>query len=399
MSGFDAVVIGGGPAGATAALGLARAGWSVAVIEKAAFPRPKVCGEFISAPTWAVLARLGVARALAHAAGPAVARVGLFAGATVAAAAMPRALPAQGGRAVARERLDTLLLERAQAAGADVLQPWQARSLERDAAGFAVVARAREGVPDRTLHARIVIAAHGSWEPGSLPTQGPRVAPRAGDLLGFKARFAGAALARDLMPLVLFPGGYGGLVHTEGGRVSFSCCIRRAALAAARAAHPGLAAGDAVLAHVLETTRGVRDALADARRDGAWLAAGPIRAGLRPCAQHGLFRAGNAAGEAHPLVAEGISMAIQSGWLLAQCLTAHGRGATAPAVLDRLGREYARRWRAQFATRIHASVLFAAAADAAPRLAEALLAAAPALLTWGAWWSGKAARPVLEASP
>ena len=46
---FDAIVLGGGPGGATAGLLLARAGWSVAVIEKALFPRRKVCGEYISA--------------------------------------------------------------------------------------------------------------------------------------------------------------------------------------------------------------------------------------------------------------------------------------------------------------------------------------------------------------
>ena len=45
----DAIVIGGGPAGATAALLLSRAGWSVTVIEKDVYPRGKVCGEFISA--------------------------------------------------------------------------------------------------------------------------------------------------------------------------------------------------------------------------------------------------------------------------------------------------------------------------------------------------------------
>jgi flavin-dependent dehydrogenase len=46
---YDAIVIGAGPAGSTAARLLAQAGWSVAVVEKTPFPRRKVCGEFISA--------------------------------------------------------------------------------------------------------------------------------------------------------------------------------------------------------------------------------------------------------------------------------------------------------------------------------------------------------------
>ncbi|MFY9587017.1 MAG: FAD-dependent oxidoreductase, partial [Actinomycetota bacterium] len=42
---FDAVIVGGGPGGATAAYWLARAGRNVLVVDKASFPREKVCGD------------------------------------------------------------------------------------------------------------------------------------------------------------------------------------------------------------------------------------------------------------------------------------------------------------------------------------------------------------------
>ena len=67
---YDAVVIGGGPAGATTALLLARAGWSVALVERSVFPRPKVCGEFLSATNAPLLRHLGVAEAFLDLAGP-----------------------------------------------------------------------------------------------------------------------------------------------------------------------------------------------------------------------------------------------------------------------------------------------------------------------------------------
>ena len=52
---FDVAVVGAGPAGAAAAILLARAGWSVALVERQAFPRRKVCGECIAASNLALL--------------------------------------------------------------------------------------------------------------------------------------------------------------------------------------------------------------------------------------------------------------------------------------------------------------------------------------------------------
>src|SRR5690348_10051896 len=123
---FDALIIGGGPAGATTALLLARAGWSVAVIEHQPFPRRKVCGEYLSATNWPLLEELGLAAAFDEQAGPEVRRVGLLAGRSLVTAELP--LPACGetrrwGRALSREKLDTLLLEHAAICGAQVLQP------------------------------------------------------------------------------------------------------------------------------------------------------------------------------------------------------------------------------------------------------------------------------------
>jgi flavin-dependent dehydrogenase len=392
---FDALVIGGGPSGSAAALLLAQAGWSVALVERRVFPRRKVCGEYVSVTNLELLQQLGVKDAFCAAAGPEVTRVGLFAGRTTLAAPLPRPQGTAWGRALGRETLDSLLLARAARAGVAIWQPWSAVGLERQGDGYCCRASAIETALSADLHAPVVIAAHGSWEPGPLPTQRARPRARPGDLLGFKAHFRGAALPAGLMPLLAFPGGYGGMVHTDAGRVSLSCCIRRDRLALVRRQF-GNAAGEALLSYLCTECSGVRQALDGASRDGEWLSAGPVRPGIRLRGGPGLLPVGNCAGEAHPAVAEGISMALQSSWLLARRLIAWRGGGGSFADLASLGEDYAAAWRRCFAPRVYASAALArwAMRPAAVAGVLPLLHWFPALLPWAARLSGKARRVV-----
>src|SRR5436190_12010715 len=114
----DALIVGAGPAGSSAAILLASAGWRVLVLEKAAFPRRKVCGEYVSGAAWPLLDELGVGARVAAAAGPEVRRVGFFADDALIASPMPAA--SRRGRALGREHLDTILVERARECGAEV---------------------------------------------------------------------------------------------------------------------------------------------------------------------------------------------------------------------------------------------------------------------------------------
>ena len=383
MSGatHDVIVIGAGPAGGVAAIELARQGRRVALIEKSPFPRRKVCGEFMSASNAPVLRRLGIEADWEALAGPEVRRVALYAGESVIDAPMPAR---HGhGRALGREVLDTLLRDVALARGAEILQPCRAAAHAREDGLHVIEAHPEEGAP-RRLAAPVLVAAHGSWERGELPTSlGKAGAPS--DMLGFKAYFRGGAMPAGTMPLLAFPGGYGGMVWADRGRLSLSCCIRRDRLSALREGRSARAA-EAMEAHLLASCRGVREALAGAEPDGSWLATGPIRPGIRPRHAGGVFSVGNVAGEAHPVIAEGISMAIQSASLMAQALS--GLDLRDASAVEAAGRRYSAAWARQFAPRIHAARAIAALAMR-PRVLELSVGALPALLTFGASLSGK----------
>lgn len=396
---FDALVIGGGPAGATAAALLARAGWSVVLLEKSAFPRKKVCGEYLSATSFPLLRLLEVDRDFAGMAGPPVQTVGLFTGRHSLTAPMPG--PAQetpGGRALGREHLDSILIEAARRAGALILQPVTAVGLVRDGNLQVCTAEHPKSGTQIEIHARAVIAAHGSWERGGLATLEIKRTPRPSDLLAFKAHFTDAALAPGLMPLLAFPGGYGGMVRTDGGRTTLSCCIRRDVLQRRRACEGGLhTAGDTVLAHILDHCTAACAVLADARVEGRWLAAGPIRPGIRSLYRDGIFTVGNAGGEAHPVVAEGISMAMQGAWLLAE-LFRKQRGRVLAGDSEAVGRAYTIAWRRHFGARLQVSRLYAQLAmrPAATRILLPWFERRPGLLTLCTGFSGKVSRVVTD---
>lgn len=155
----DVVVVGGGPAGAAAAIALARAGRTVTLVDKARFPRDKFCGDGLTAGALRLLEELG----LRPESVPSWQPVHDVVVSSPSGRAVTFPLPRDRGlyAAVARRiDLDAALMDVARGAGVAVLD------------GHAVIDAVER--PDRIvvqaeglapIHARYAVAADGMWSP------------------------------------------------------------------------------------------------------------------------------------------------------------------------------------------------------------------------------------------
>jgi flavin-dependent dehydrogenase len=305
--------------------------------------------------------------------------------------------PWRWGRALGRETLDAMLLEQAKLSGVQVMQPWSLQALKGGAGNWQCEVRDTSSSATRHLLSAVAIDAHGSWE--AMPFERDHRSGSAADLLAFKANFTGAALKTGLLPLLSFAGGYGGMVIADQGVLTLACCVRRDLLEVLRRRSPGSTAGDAVELMLRRECAGVRVALEPASRVGPWLAAGPLRPSIRLRSDAQIFRIGNAAAEAHPIIGEGMSMALQSAWLLCEHLkVAKGRSHIANAAWQRsVGQAYAPEWHRQFGPRLRLAATFAHLAMH-PALSSPLMCLVrfwPGLVPLGANWGGKTSFPTL----
>ena len=153
----DVIVVGAGPAGALAALILARGGARVRIFERARFPRAKLCGDTVNPGGWRVLAR--------HLAVDTLCAQGLRIDGMVLTG--PRSATIQGrygidqcGYALERRVLDMWLLEQAMRSGARVEHGCTVENAIVDGGGVTGVQLRRDS-GCATASARLVIAADG----------------------------------------------------------------------------------------------------------------------------------------------------------------------------------------------------------------------------------------------
>lgn len=221
----DALVVGGGPAGAALAQKISAAGRSVVLLERNSEARHKVCGEFLSPESLPLLAEMGIEPVALGA--QRIHAIRIAAREVLAEAKLPEA-----GWALTRQVLDEALLARARHAGANVLRGFNVEHVEQcpswdgcgnwraritDAEHISMWIRGRE--------AFLATGKHDlrGW---TRPAEGAQ-----SELIALKMYFV--LSPREQMrlsghvELIVYPGGYTGLQPVEGVRANLCALIQR----------------------------------------------------------------------------------------------------------------------------------------------------------------------------
>ncbi len=314
---YDVIIAGGGPAGASAAIHLATRGARVLLAEQKRFPRPKLCGEFISPECASHFARLGVEDQM-FAAAPATLTETIFYSRNGSQVSVPSSWFGSGGAALglSRAEMDERLLRRADAAGAHVLEDAHVTNLifeESQVRGVKI----RTGSQLETYRAAITIDATGRARalarrsPASKETAKLKRPP----MIAFKAHLENTRVAPGACEIYFYRRGYGGLSSIENG-LSNLCFI-----ASARDVRSCAADADRVMREVVSQNRRARFTLAEARAQSQWLAVSLDGFGRHDVAPaEGLLAIGDAASFIDPFTGSGMLMALESGELAARAV-------------------------------------------------------------------------------
>ena len=220
---YDVVVVGAGPAGSAAAIGMALSGWRVLLVDKATFPRDKVCGDFLSPRSLTALGQLGCWEAVSLAQPYSIRRsVVHLNGELISAGAMPEMAGLPGyGLVIPRMIFDEILFRRAEQAGAKTAERFEVEQISVGAHGVTV--SGQSSGRSQSFASRLVIIADGAR---SQLASSLGVAPRRDgrrDLFALRAYYDGVAsdpgTAAIFFDEAYFPG-YAWMFPVGGGRAN-----------------------------------------------------------------------------------------------------------------------------------------------------------------------------------
>jgi menaquinone-9 beta-reductase len=292
---YDLAVIGGGPAGTSAAITAAAYGAAVVLFDKGSFPRNKVCGEFVSAESLQLLSSLLPECSDLLRRAPRIDRARVFIDGRVLETPVHPA-----AASITRIDLDLALWTAARNIGVHARESQSVSSIAGNGP-FAI--RTEQG----EFSARSIIDASGRWS--NLTQQESRHDSRAGKWLGLKAHYSENA-PPDSVDLYFFEGGYCGVqpVESNGKSRINACAMIRSDVGKS-------------LEEVFEQHVELKKRSRGWQQLTPFVATSPLLFHSPQPLQGGILQVGDAAGFVDPFVGDGISLALRSGALAANSLS------------------------------------------------------------------------------
>jgi menaquinone-9 beta-reductase len=297
---WEAVIIGAGPAGGLAAYLLALRGMRVLLVEKADFPRDKVCGGCLNRRALDILSRVGLSRLCDRVEAPIIRRLQLCSGGACAEVNLPPS------RAVSRRVLDAALVQHAVDAGADfwpnTIASVRAMGTACDAAPWRSISvrTAREAA--RFIHAKVVLVADGLGHPSLQGLDDFQTVVRSRSLVGLGTQrgLASWAVPPATIRMAVGKHGYVGAVQCEGDQVNVAAAVDVQAL---QRRGPAETTGS-ILQEAGCSVAGIAAA--------QWRGTRPLACTARRVAGERLFVLGDATGYVEPFTGEGMAWALAS---------------------------------------------------------------------------------------
>lgn len=305
---FDVAIIGAGPAGSSAAITLARNGYTVVLLDKALFPREKLCGDFLNPINWPLFEQLGAADKLLSFEHEEVTafRISTFSGEEATIRFPSRDGQPLSGLGLRRFYLDDLLLRIAEREGVAVKQGCRVKGIVREQGGWSL------SLDGRSMGERVqsvfLIGADGrnslvAHRLGLAQTGGSR-----GNQVAFQLHLKGVQGLRGDVQIHSFPGGYAGLVGLGGGTANLCFTVGKS-----RAREK--ISIDALFENCLFKNGYLKKSLGTCEVAGPLRSAYPVYFSPRCFYGDGFLLVGDAARITEPVTGEGVYFALKSGIL------------------------------------------------------------------------------------
>ena len=331
---FDAIIAGGGLAGLSLSIQLARAGYSVALLEKETYPYHKVCGEYLSLESWNFLEELGLP--LSDWNLPVIRQLLVSA---PNGRSITHALPL-GGFGISRYKLDSAMAEIARSVGVDLREAVKVTDIRFDRSLFTVA------TSDGTFRSKVACCAYGKRSNLDIKWKRPftqRRSDRLNNYVGVKYHIH-TDLPADLIGLHNFRDGYCGVSRIEEGK--YCLCY----ITAARNLRENGNSIPGMEKRILRRNPYLEKIFSTAN----FLFPQPVTISQisyekRSRVEDHVLFIGDAAGMIPPLAGNGMSMALHGSKIAYRSIDGYLKGELARYEMEQ---EYADRWSGQFGRRL-----------------------------------------------